>query len=85
MTAPMVYIGRLDLFYLGGPPCEIRILDHPDYPRWVVDCNQNVYYYGVASHGGVGMEPEFVGEGEFECQVTPVEDFSWGGIKALFR
>jgi hypothetical protein len=86
LTAPMVYIGRLDLFFLGySEPCEIRILEHPDYPRWVVDCNQEVHYYGVASHGGVNMEPEFPGEGEFACTVTPVEDVSWGGIKALFR
>ena len=85
LTEPMVYIGRLDLFVIMNTPCQIQILDHPDYPRWVVDCNSNVHYYHLASHGGVNMEGEFIGDGEFNCTVVPVEDVSWGGIKALFR
>lgn len=86
LNDPMVYIGRLDLFVIASAyPCEIQILDHPQYPRWVVDCNSNVHLYGVASHGGVNMEPQSPGEGEFYCSEVPVRDVSWGGIKALFR
>jgi len=84
LTAPIVYFGRLDLFYLGGA-CEIQILDHPQWPRWVVDCNSDVYYYGVASYGGVGMEPEFIGEGEMDCLIVAVEDITWGVIKSMYR
>jgi hypothetical protein len=84
MTAPIVYFARLDLFYFGGE-CELQILDHPQYPRWVVDCNSTIRYYGVASYGGVGMEPEFIGEGEMDCVIVPVEDITWGVIKSMYR
>ena len=43
-------------------------------------------HQGALNHPvGVNMEGEFIGDGEFNCTVVPVEDVSWGGIKALFR
>ena len=79
---PDVCVGYLTLFYLGGA-CSIEILDHPQYPRWVTDCNDpaQVDYYCVLSHGDVGGA--VVPDGD--CEVNPVEDSSWGGIKALYR
>lgn len=68
-----VVIGYVSSFYLGGS-CTISILDHAEYPRWVVDCQDpgQVFYY----------EP--VGEG-YIVAGNPVEDMSWGGIKSMYR
>jgi len=81
MTEPPVQIGKLDLFYLGTPG-DVLIVDHPEYPRWVVDCQEPgvVDYYCVLSHGGVGKDPL-----EGDCGASPVQDSSWSNIKALYR
>jgi hypothetical protein len=74
---------RLSLFYLGGSCC-IRILDHPDYPRWVVDCSEpygQLDYYCVLAHGSVGGAPCPPGD----CGVVPVKNAAWGTIKSLYR
>jgi hypothetical protein len=64
-------------------PGDILILDHPDFPRWVVDCNDQVDSYCVFINGGVCKDPV---DGEEGCDgVVPVEASSWGGIKALYR
>ena len=82
MTDADVCVGYVTLFYLGGECC-IELLDHPDYPRWVLDCNDpaEVDFYCVLSHGSVGgiVCPEG------DCSASPVEDNTWGGIKALYR
>jgi len=72
----VVYIARLGLFYLGGA-CDILIRDHPEFPRWVVNCADpgEVAEYVVGNHGGVWKEPAS----------TPVKATSWGAIKALYR
>ncbi len=82
MPGPIVVVGYLSLFPLGSGCC-IQLLDHPDYPRWVVDCNDpgQVDYYCVLSHGDVGG----VGCPEGDCSGSPVEDTTWGGIKALYK
>jgi hypothetical protein len=58
------------------------ILDHPDYPRWVIDCQDpgQVFYYCVRSHGGVWKDA-VVGD----CPTVAVEDVSWGSIKSMYR
>jgi len=82
MTGTDVCVGYVTLFYLGGECC-IELLDHPDYPRWVLDCNDpaEVDFYCVLSHGSVGggVCPDG------DCEINPVEDNTWGGIKALYR
>ena len=70
----IVYLAKLNLFYLGGE-ADIEIRDHPDWPREVVDCGFGTYLYEVANHGSVGEDP--VG--------TPVEAQTWGVIKAMYR
>jgi hypothetical protein len=80
----VTYIGRVEFFYLGGA-CDLQILDHWQYPRWVVDCGEpgNVTTYCVWSNGGIGKDP--VG-GDASCQPnTAVEATSWGAIKAMYR
>jgi hypothetical protein len=85
MAMDPVVVGRVDCFYLGGACC-IQILDHADYPRWVVDCQDPgvVDYYCLAGHGSVGGA--VCPDGEVcPCGGVPVEDTTWGGIKALYR
>ena len=55
MDADPVIVGYGSYFYLGGDCC-IEILDHVDFPRWVVDCQEpgQVDYYCVLGHGTVG-------------------------------
>jgi hypothetical protein len=76
-----VEIGVLSLYYLGQPG-DVAIIDHPEYPRWVVDCNDpgQVVSYCVYTHGGIGKN-NVVGD----CGVNPVEDVSWAAVKALYR
>jgi len=70
----IVYLAKLTTFYFGGT-ADIEIRDHPDYPKWVVNCEDEVGYYEVANHGGVGKDPVS----------TTVEAMSWGAIKAMYR
>ena len=85
MAMDPVIVGYGTYFYLGGD-CVISITDHADYPRWVVDCQDpgQVDNYCLQGHGAVagGIAP--AGE-DCPCGGTPVEDATWGGIKALYR
>ena len=78
MTDPDVCVAYLSLFYLGGECC-IELLDHPDYPRWVLDCNDpaQVDFYQLMAHGSVG--------GGLCPEISPVEDTTWGSIKAMYN
>lgn len=67
----------------SGVPGDVMILDHPQWPRWVVDCSYEVDYYCLHSHGGIGKDP--VPTGEMCGCPSPVECTSWGAVKSLFR
>jgi len=84
MLMDPIIVGYGTYFYLGGD-CTIEVLDHADYPRWVVDCNDpgQVDYYCVAGNGSIGAGVATPGE-DCPCD-SPVEDATWGGIKALYR
>lgn len=63
-------VAELRLEYVGGEAC-IQLLDHPEYPRWVCDCNdpgQFDYYY-VEAHGTVGGENMWCPPGDFGIEV----------------
>jgi hypothetical protein len=79
-----VIVGRIDCFYLGGDCC-FEILDHADYPRWVVDCQEpgQVDTYCLKWHGIVGAGVCGT-ETEWPCD-SPVDDSTWGNIKAMYR
>jgi len=83
VTGDMCCVGRGELFYLGAPGL-IRIVDHPDYARWVVDCNGEVDYYCHINNAGVLMDPPPTGE---DCAppYNPAEPVAWGRVKALYR
>jgi len=80
--APTVCVGYVSLFYLGGSCC-IELLDHPEYPRWVTDCNDpaDIDFYCVLAHGSIADAPCPDGD----CEINAVEDATWGGIKSLYR
>ena len=77
-----VLIGYATYFYLGGSAC-LEILNHIDYPRWVVDCSTpaEVDYYCVLAHGSIngGECPDG------DCSPVPVQSETWGTIKSLYR
>ncbi len=80
----VLYIGYASYFYLGGS-CDVLILDHAQYPRWVVDCQEpgRVHPYCVWTHGGIAKNPV---SGDPGCYPnTAVEPKSWGAIKAMCR
>ncbi len=82
--APVV-VASASLFYLGVPG-QIRLVDHPDYPRWITNGAGDVFYYCVASNGGVLMDPMPTVENCGWCDdYDPVENSSWGAIKAMYR
>ena len=84
MPGPVVVVGSVDMFYLGGACC-VEILDHADYPRWVVDCNEPglVDLYCLKYHGVIA-DGTCVTDTEWPC-ASPVEDATWGGIKAMYQ
>ena len=87
LTVPyhgVVYVGRLEFFYLGGL-CDVLILDHSEYPRCVVDCQVpgELTPYCVWMHGGIAKDPV---SGDQDCYPsTAAETKSWGAIKAMYR
>ena len=81
VTDPIVVVASGNSYFMGNPG-QIRIQDHADYPRWVVDCNDVVDFYCHEANVGVLMDPDPTGE---DCGVVAVEDATWGGIKALYR
>ena len=86
MLMDPVIVGYGTYFYLGGDCC-IKIVDHAEYPRWVVDCQEPGVedYYCLAGHGTIGLADCTEGLEDCDACGTPVEDATWGGIKALYR
>ncbi len=56
-----IVVGVLHLFYLGKPG-SVMILDHPDFPRWVVDGENVDRRFQIGSHGGIHSDPPPVDE-----------------------
>jgi hypothetical protein len=85
-TGP-VFLVRVSILYLGIPT-DVLIRDHPEKPRWVVDCNDELHFYCISGHGAIG-KPRVPGdpECEFMCheETSPVTAASWGAVKALYR
>jgi len=78
----VVVVGQITLFYLGGSCC-LELLDHLDYPRWVLGCEDppGIDEYCVLSHGSIGG----ASCPEGDCEQVPVEHGTWGLVKALYR
>ena len=87
LTDYPIVLARLSCFYLGRA-CDIKILNHPDYPHWVVDCGDpgEVFYYCIPSHGGIAKLPD--DWPDVYCPYEPtgaVNDISWSVIKSMYR
>ena len=74
-------VAKLTFRYTGNPG-DVLIRDHPQKPRWVVDCADpgQVFTYCVVSHGGVGK-----GAVAGDCGGSLVQDVTWSAIRALYR
>jgi len=82
LNDPVVVVGYLNLFPVAVGEACVNILDDPDFPRWVVDCGDpaDTDFYCVLQNGAIGGAACIGGD----CW-NPVEDATWGGIKALYR
>jgi hypothetical protein len=94
MLMDPVVVGYGSYFYMGNTPgltdACVKLVDHVDYPRWVVDCQEPGVedYYCVAGNGTIVAAGSAIdcSEGVEECLCgSPVEDATWGGIKALYQ
>ena len=82
--APFVLLGYVQIFYLTGG-CTIEVVDHADYARWIVDCQEpgKVDYYCVWKQAGLGMVAP---AGDLDCAAnTLTEESTWGAIKAMYN
>ncbi len=76
------------LHYLATGVGTITVLPHPTDGAAVADCNNDLDFFcvhsveanGVSGNFGVGMDAP-----NGDCLPNPVEDSSWGSIKALYR
>jgi hypothetical protein len=80
-AAGIVTVARIPWFYLGTPG-DIVLLPSPVDGKATVDCNNDLDFFCVYSNGGMGQDPSVPGDAG--CH-TPVEEQSWGAIKALYR
>ncbi len=66
-----------------GTAGEVTMLDHPEYPRELVDSVGGTDQFCLWQNGALFMDPTPVDVG---CAGNvPVEQATWGGIKALYR
>jgi hypothetical protein len=82
VTDRLITVGRFEFFYEGGAH-DILVLEHPEYPYFVYDCEEppTLWIYCVPEHGAVGKQSTVWGN----CGGSPVEELSWGSIKALYE
>ena len=83
-TEEVVIVGQLSMLPSTAGDVCLEIKDYPAFPRWVVDCHQpygEVDFYCVLQHGTLGGGPCPDGD----CEINPVEDATWGSIKALYK
>ena len=84
----VVCVGVLNYLYLGVPG-TLDIVPHgqvePGTGREVLDCDFLSDFYCIHANLGVSVPPN-PGEEDCDCEPPqPVEDATWGGIKALYR
>jgi len=85
-AADVVVVGVLQYLYTG-PAGTLDILPHglvePGTGREVLDCNFDSDFYCIRAHLGVSAPPN-AGEG-CECPSNPVNETTWGRLKAMYR
>jgi hypothetical protein len=79
----VVLVGVITYLYLGVPG-TLDLAPHPGTFNEVLDCDFLSDYYCIFANLGVSMPPN-PGEPGCDCDINPVEDSTWGGIKSLYR
>jgi hypothetical protein len=81
----VVCVGVIQYLYLGVPG-TLDLAPHPGTGREVLDCDFQSDFYCIYANLGVSVPPN-PGEPDCDCPENgnPVEDSTWGGIKALYR
>jgi hypothetical protein len=82
----IVVAGYVEYTYGMGAGYINMLGDHPVSGRQVLDCDYNDDdLYCIVAHVAVGEDPQ-PGEPDCECEPpSPVEDSTWGSIKALYK
>lgn len=76
MTDPLVVASLL--MFCSGTPGDILLEEHPDWGFWVDDCDLvTPNYFAVTCNGAILKDPV--------CNEVPVEETTWGSLKALYR
>ncbi len=85
ITGDPVIIGSMAFLPKTVVDFCLEIKNYPAFPRWVTDCTEPIAlvdYYCVLQNGTVGAPDPICPYGD--CP-NPVEDATWGNIKALYR
>jgi hypothetical protein len=85
-AADVVVVGVIQYLYLG-PAGTLDVLPHglvePGTGREVLDCDFASDFYCIRAHLGAGAPPN-PGE-ECDCPINPVNETTWGRLKAMYR
>lgn len=79
MTGEAVVVANLQMFPSGAPG-DILLEPHPEWGTWIDGCSGGVDYFCILSHGALYQDPQ-----PGDCEENPVEDTTWGSVKALYR
>jgi hypothetical protein len=79
----VVCVGVIQYLYLGVPG-TLDIGPHPGTGREVLDCDFQSDFYCVLANLGVCVPPN-PGEDGCECPSNPVNETTWGRLKAMYR
>ncbi len=79
----IICVAKIPWYYLGAG--EILILPSPTDGKATVDCNNDLDFFCVLSHGALGQDVVTAGDLDCDCLVSPVESSTWGTIKSLYR
>ena len=86
ITGDPVVIGSMAFLPTAVIDFCLEIKNYPAFPRWVTDCAEPdalIDFYCVLSHGTVGVPVPPCPDPD--CPTSPLEDATWGNIKALYR
>jgi hypothetical protein len=79
----VVRVGVIQYLYLGVPG-TLNLAPHPGTGYEVLDCDFLSDFYCIFANVGVSVPPD-PGDPDCSCEINPVENETWGGIKSLYR
>ncbi len=81
-AADVVCVGVIQYLYTGVPG-TLDLAPHPGTGREVLDCDFQSDFYCILAHLGVSAPPN-LGE-DCDCPINPVNETTWGRLKAMYR